>query len=391
MVILFWVGVAWLVYVYIGYPFAIWLFGFVRRFRPAIREDFLPTVSILISARNEEKDIGWKVRETLDWDYPHAQLRVLVASDASEDRTDEILKGILDPRFTYIRIEPRSGKNAALNRLASLTATDLLFFTDANSHIDSACLRRMVRYFADPRVGCVTGFEESVPESETTVIGAGTNTYLDYEPFLNRLECRVGSVLVCDGSIFCIRRSLFVPLRPELANDLELPIHIGHAGFRLLCEPTARSREHSTCSPREEFARRRRICSQGILGMWELRKSIDGIRLWQFLSRKAMRWLTFVPLLMVFTASAYLSVRPIFAAALGLEVSLLTLATIGWSFALIGHSGGRLVSLPFYFMLSTIGAMTGVIETCLGRRFHVWQSPSLTRGHKEESPSYEFK
>ena len=390
MMVMFWAGVVWLVYVYIGYPFAIWLIGFVRRFRPAIAEDFFPTVSILISARNEEKDIRWKVRETLDWDYPHAKLRVLVASDASEDRTDEILKSIDDPRFTYIRIEPRSGKNAALNRLALLTQADLLFFTDANSHIDSTCLRRMVRYFADPRVGCVTGFEESVPESETTVIGAGGNTYLEYEPFLNGLESRMGSVLVCDGSIFCIRRSLFVPLRPELANDLELPIHIGHAGFRLLYEPTARSREHSTCSPREEFARRRRICGQGFLGMWELRKSIDGIRLWQFLSRKAMRWLTIVPLLMVFTASAFLSARSIFAAALGLEVSFLALATLGWTFALIGRNGGRLLSLPFYFMLSTIGAMTGVIETCLGRRFHFWQSPSLTRGQKE-SPSYEFE
>jgi hypothetical protein len=93
---------------------------------------------------------------------------------------------------------------------------------------------------------------------------------------------------------------------------------------------------------------------------------------------------------MVFTASAFLSARSIFAAALGLEVSFLALATLGWTFALIGRNGGRLLSLPFYFMLSTIGAMTGVIETCLGRRFHFWQSPSLTRGQKE-SPSYEFE
>jgi cellulose synthase/poly-beta-1,6-N-acetylglucosamine synthase-like glycosyltransferase len=135
----FWFSVSWLAYVYVGYPAALWLMGLVKRFRPSMRDGEFPTVTVLISARNEAKDIGWKVRETLDWNYPAERLRILVASDASEDRTDEILACIADPRLTAVRLDQRSGKNAALNRLASMASSDLLFFTDANTHIEANC------------------------------------------------------------------------------------------------------------------------------------------------------------------------------------------------------------------------------------------------------------
>jgi cellulose synthase/poly-beta-1,6-N-acetylglucosamine synthase-like glycosyltransferase len=380
MIYIFWASAAWLGYVYVGYPALLWLLGAARRFQAQARDGFFPSVSVLISARNEEKDIAWKVRETLDWNYPSEKLRVLVASDASGDHTDEILRGIADPRLTFVSIETRSGKNIALNRLNSIAETDLLFFTDANSHIDRECLRRMTRYFADARVGCVTGVEVPVPAAEQASIGAGSDAYLGYESFLNTLESRVGSVLVCDGSIFCIRRSLFTQLRPELANDLELPIHIGDSGFALLYDPMVRSSEHATCSPREEFARRRRICGQGFLGMWQLRNSLHGMRMWQFASRKALRWLTLIPLVTLFSASAYLIGRPLYAVAFWAELVFFTLAFIGWMLVLAGRDGGRFFSLPFYFMLSYVGALTGLVETCLGRRFNVWESPALSRG-----------
>ncbi|HKS81026.1 MAG TPA: glycosyltransferase family 2 protein [Candidatus Acidoferrales bacterium] len=381
-VCIFWASATWLGYVYIGYPALLWLLGFARRFEPALKEDFLPSVTVLISARNEAKDIGWKVRETLAWDYPGEKLKILVASDASDDGTDEILEAIRDPRFTSIRLEGRSGKNAALNRLASLATTDLLFFTDANTHIDAGCLRRMTRYFADPSVGCVTGVEVPEPAREQASIGAGSNTYLGYESFLNRLESRIGSVLVCDGSIFCLRRALYVPSVPELANDLELPIHVGAANAKVLFDPQARSSEHATSSAREEFDRRRRICGQGFLGMWKLRGSLRGLRLWQFVTRKALRWLTLIPLMAILFASGALIRQPFFAATFITELLFLGLGFLGWTLALAGRDGGRLFSLPFYFMLSYIGAITGLIETCMGRRFHVWESPALSRGHK---------
>ncbi|MGC2740591.1 MAG: hypothetical protein WA274_22075, partial [Candidatus Acidiferrales bacterium] len=90
--ILFWSGVVWLGYIYFGYPLLLWLAGFWKEFHPKIRDDYFPKVSVLISARNEEKDIGWKVSESLSWNYLPDRLELIIASDASEDRTDEILQ-----------------------------------------------------------------------------------------------------------------------------------------------------------------------------------------------------------------------------------------------------------------------------------------------------------
>src|ERR1051325_3350236 len=235
------VGAAWIAYVFAGYPPLLALVGRWLRIQLIRRQDYQASVSVLISAYNEEKDIEWKVRETLAWDYPAAKLDVWVASDGSSDRTDEILESIQEPRLHFVRMDRRGGKNRALNRLAQFAQGDLLFFTDANSHVEPACLQRMARHFADSRVGCVTGNSDTrEPEAEQ---GSGIAVYWGHELLIRRFENQFGSVLVCDGAIFCMRRSLYVPCIPELANDLELPLHIGHSGHWLLHEPSAQVRE----------------------------------------------------------------------------------------------------------------------------------------------------
>src|ERR1700674_3342234 len=311
--ILFTLGFSWLIYVYMGYPILLWFIGIRKRFRPEARDNFLPFLSVLISARNEEKDIARKIVETLDWNYPKDRLEVLIASDASEDRTDEIIREVGDPRLKYLMLERRVGKNEALNRLAKIATGEIFFFTDANSHIHSNCARRLVRHFADIKVGCVTGTDRTMREEKESAIGIGEKTYWGYESQLQTLESRLGSVLICFGAIFCIRSSLFTPLQPDLANDLELPIRIGSAGLALIFEPEAWATEKATHSPIEEFNRRRRICGQGLLGFWRLRKCLHGLRAWQFISRKFLRWTAVFPLLLLLLSCAELaSKNPIF-------------------------------------------------------------------------------
>ncbi|MBV8771857.1 MAG: glycosyltransferase family 2 protein [Deltaproteobacteria bacterium] len=292
---------AWLLYVYAGYPLALvvlaWLRGAGRHSsgtgRPAIllpfglgsgddagSHHYLPSVSVLIAARNEERDIGWKIAETLAWDYPENKLEVLVASDASDDRTDEIVRAIPDPRVSFIRVERRGGKVRALNRLAEVSRGEILFFTDANAHVEARALRRMVRHFADPRVGCVTGDSRPMEEMASPAISNGASVYWGFESLLKSLESRIGSVLVCDGAIFCARAALYRPLHPELANDLELPMRIGAAGYRVTHEPGALVFERDTQSPSEEFARRRLMCGQGMAAMLELPEVLRGLRGW---------------------------------------------------------------------------------------------------------------
>ncbi len=376
----FGVGVAWLFYVYCGYPICLWVLGLFRRVQPKIDEDFFPTVSVLISARNEEQDIAWKVRETLAWNYPNERLQLLVASDASEDRTDEILRSFDDPRLRVVRMATRVGKNAALNQLVKLAAGDLLLFTDANSHIAADCLRKLVRHFADAQTGCVTGVEETIAENSQRLVTAGGKAFLNYEELVKSLEGRLGSVLVCDGGIFMMRRSLFRELQPELANDLELPLYAGAVGKWILCELGARSLEKGARSAREDFARRRRIVGQGVVGMWKLRHCLRGLRAWQFLSHKLLRWLTLIPLGMLLVSNLFLVGSPLFAWALALQAMFYMAVCVGWIWDRTGLRGFTPLAMPCYFVLANVAAVRGLFDAFAGRRFATWEVATLSRG-----------
>jgi biofilm PGA synthesis N-glycosyltransferase PgaC len=382
---LYWLSVAWIAYIWAGYPLALIAVSLIRRFRPASSDHYLPTVSVLIAARNEQKDIRWKIAQTLAWDYPHHKLEVLVGSDASTDATDDQIRSVCDSRLIFLRNQERAGKNITLNRLARLASGDLLFFTDANTHIDPACIRKIVRHFADPRVGCVTGTECNVTGPEASAMTAGSSAYLGYESLVNSLENRFGSVLVCDGSIYCLRRPLFNNLDPELANDLEHPVRAGSAEYAVLYEAEARSFERCSSSPKEEFGRRRRIAAQGTLGMWRLKTQLRGIRLWQFISRKLLRWLTLIPFVIALIASFRLRQDDLYLALFAAQFAFCAVAAIGiW---LRGNSKTHgLLRLPFVFLLAHTAVFVGVVDACRRKTFAIWNIAELSRGATPQSP-----
>jgi biofilm PGA synthesis N-glycosyltransferase PgaC len=382
---LYWLSIAWIAYVWAGYPIALLAVSLIRRFHPASSDQYLPTVSVLIAARNEQKDIGWKLVQTLAWDYPHHKLEVLVGSDASTDATDDQIRAVGDSRLIFVRNPERAGKNITLNRLARLSSGDLLFFTDANTHIDPACIRKIVRHFADPRVGCVTGTESNVTGPEVSAMTTGSSAYLGYESLVNSLESRFGSVLVCDGSIYCLRRSLFNNLDPELANDLEHPVRVGGAEYAVLYEPQARSFERCSSSPKEEFGRRRRIAAQGALGMWRLKNELRGIRLWQFISRKLLRWLILIPFVVALIAGFRLRQDNLYLTLFAAQFAFCVAAATGiW---LRGSSKMHgLLRLPFVFLLAHIAVFVGVFDACRRKTFATWNIAELSRGANPQAP-----
>ena len=377
---IFLIAIGWLIYVYVGYLAVLALVSVCRRVHPLVSERCEPSVSVLIAARNEEKDIGWKIRETLAWEYPPGKMDILIASDASDDSTDEIVKSMSSPRVTLVRMDQRGGKVRALNRLAELARGEVLFFTDANAHVGPQALRRMVRHFADERVGCVTGDSRSIRERDNPAISSGASVYWGYEGALKRLENRIGSVLVCDGAIYCIRSLLFHRLDPNLANDLETPMRIG-GGRWITHEPAALAFERDTTSPFEEFSRRRRMCAQGMLAMMTMPGVLRGLRGWQFLSHKFLRWTSLIPMLMVLVSSAVLARNSFFfASMLTLQAIFYGLAAVGLTRTLTDRPVARLIAVPFYVVIGVVAALVGVVDSLRGKRFDVWEIPSLSRG-----------
>ena len=154
---LFWGSLGALAWTHAGYPAAMGVLARLRP-RPVRREDATPSVALVVSAHDEEDVIGRRLENLLELDYPPASLEIVVASDGSTDRTDEIVEEVAarEPRVRLLRC-PREGKVAAQHRAVRETTSDVVAFTDANTEWKPDALRKLVRSLADPEVGYVCG------------------------------------------------------------------------------------------------------------------------------------------------------------------------------------------------------------------------------------------
>jgi cellulose synthase/poly-beta-1,6-N-acetylglucosamine synthase-like glycosyltransferase len=150
----FFASIALIAYVYVGYPLMAFLLSNLFT-RPVRRSEIAPRVSVIIAARNEEQAIGAKIENTLALDYPEDKIEVVVASDCSTDRTNEIVAGYAQRGVILFKQTERHGKTVAQFRAVSASSGEILVFSDATTMYRPDALRKIIRNFADPEVGCV--------------------------------------------------------------------------------------------------------------------------------------------------------------------------------------------------------------------------------------------
>jgi cellulose synthase/poly-beta-1,6-N-acetylglucosamine synthase-like glycosyltransferase/spore germination protein YaaH/peptidoglycan/xylan/chitin deacetylase (PgdA/CDA1 family) len=134
------------------------LLALIEKLRPAPAEhpDYQPAVTVLIPAYNEESVIVDTVRSAIASGYP--KLEILVIDDGSTDRTAELVRENFgkDPRVRLL-LQSNSGKPSALNHALSEATGEIAVSIDADTIVDPEAIPRLVRHFADPRVGAVAG------------------------------------------------------------------------------------------------------------------------------------------------------------------------------------------------------------------------------------------
>jgi len=253
--VVFWGSVGALAWTHAAYPVA--AAGLARlRGRPVRRRDIEPSVTLIVAAHDEEAVIERRLENLLALDYPTERLRIVVASDASTDRTDELVDAFAgrDERVELLRC-PRGGKVAAQNRAVRQTSGEVLAFSDANAQWKPDALRKLMRNFADPDVAYVCGghFYEATD---------GTNReglYWRFEGWLRRSESRLGSITGGIGPIYAIRRSDYVDVDPRFGHDLALPYLMVQHGKRAVFEPEAVAWEKPSRDVEDEYRRKVRM------------------------------------------------------------------------------------------------------------------------------------
>jgi len=223
-----------LAYVLVLYPV---LLGILRRTssRPVLRGPELPSVSVVVPVHNGEAFLEGKVRSLLALDYPKDRLEILVVSDGSTDGTNEIAG-----RFAGVRLLelPRGGKCSALNAAVPMVSGEILFLTDVRQILEPSSLRFLVRNFADPAVGAVSGNLKirGAEPGESADIGA----YWRFESWVRDSLSSLDSIFGATGPFYAMRRSLFVPIPPDiLLDDMYLPLSLFRRGYRLIVDSEA--------------------------------------------------------------------------------------------------------------------------------------------------------
>lgn len=375
LVFLFIIGVA--VYTYAGYPLVLFLLGTLRRKKKPEGAEAFPSVALIISAYNEERIIREKIKNSLELTYPRDKLKIIVASDGSIDGTDNIVMEFERENVFLKKFDKREGKSATLNRTVLGIDEEILVFSDANAFYRKNALRELVKRFTDPEVGCVVG--RLVYMHNHSYVGKGESLYWRYESLLNRLEGRLGSLLVATGTIFAVRRQLFRPVLKDVANDFQLPAEVASQGYRVVFESEAIAYERSTYFFREEFSRKRRIIVRGLTGFKNLKGNFGGVlRIFQFISRKLLRWWIGPLLPALYVSNAFLLGRPLFLGLFLLQNAFYALALVG-AILRRGNVPSRVFFIPFYFVLVNAAALAAIMTYFAGDRLSAWEKAETTR------------
>ncbi len=317
----FWTCLGCVLYAYFGYPLLLWGLARLcggRRPRPAEADPAdLPSVSLLIAAYNEEAEIDKRVQTALMTDYPPEKLEILIASDGSSDATPAIVRRYADRGVRLLDYRQRRGKATVLNDAFAEVKGDVVLLSDANTQIDPAALRKLVRWFHDPQVGVVCGrLILTDPETGRNVDGL----YWRYETFLKKCEGRLGALLGANGAIYAIRRQLFAPIpNNTIVDDFVLPLQAKlRSGCAIVYETGAVAEEETPHGLGSEFHRRSRIGAggfQSIALLWPLLHPRHGWTAFAFLSHKVLRWLGPFFLIGMLASNACLLGEPLYQAA----------------------------------------------------------------------------
>ena len=384
MRIFFWACAALLLYAYVGYPALVWA---VSRLRPRAvqRAELTPTVTVVITAYNEERDLAAKLENTLALDYPEDKLEIIVASDCSTDRTDEIARSFARRGVRLHRQAERLGKTAAQNEAVALARGEIILFSDATTLYRADVLRALLPNFADESVGCVAGRLIYVDPTASGV-GRGAKSYWGYETFLKTHESRACSLIGASGCLYAVRRAAYVPMYQEACSDFLIATKMVEQGLRAVYEPAAVCTEETNRRSDRELRMRVRVIAQTYTDLWRHRAMLNPLRAGfyavELFSHKVLRYAVPLFLFLIFATSLALAPRSSFFTLLAFaQICFYASALAG----LVAERAGvhtRLLALPHYFVLANLASLLAFVQFARGERYARWET---ARGVAEAS------
>jgi len=371
-VMIFWVSSGLVVYAYFGYPLVLWALSHVRS-REVHRSDITPKVTFIITAYNEEGRIKEKLDNTLLLTYPTEQLEVIVASDCSSDRTDDIVSSYAARRIRLIRASARKGKEAAQKLAVEAANGEVLVFSDVATILPKDAIANIVKNFSDPSVGCVSSVDRFIAQDGRI---SGEGGYVRYEMYLRELETRVNSLVGLSGSFFAARRAVCEPWAEDLQSDFNTLLNSVAKGLRGVSDPNSIGCYKNLTNEQKEYQRKVRTVLRGLTVLARRSSMMNpfryGLFAWQLFSHKLCRWLVPFGLMAALLSNLMLATASSFyVSALLLQVCFYGVATLGTFSALARRS---IIKLAAFFLVVNVSILNAWVRFLRGQRVVAWES-----------------
>jgi cellulose synthase/poly-beta-1,6-N-acetylglucosamine synthase-like glycosyltransferase len=371
--ILFWIMLFVVFYTYIGYGIVLYLLVRIkRRYRKdkvnLLESPYEPDVTLLIPAYNEKDYVAKKMQNTWALDYPKDKLKICWVTDGSDDGTADFAQSF-DGVNVY-HLPKREGKINAINRVMPFVTTPIVVFSDANTQLGKESIKRIVKCFNNPKVGCVSGEKRIINKEKDAAVGAGEGIYWHYESTLKKWDAELYSVVGAAGELFAIRTELFTQVEADtILDDFIISLRVAQKGYTIGYDPEAYAIEHASLDVKEEMKRKIRISAGGIQSVVRLRSLLNIFKYrtlsFQYISHRVLRWtITPLCLLLLLTSAIFLGASEGIMG-FGLYSVLFWLHLLFYAAALLGRMQEnkqtklKALFVPYYFLVMNYSVLLG--------------------------------
>lgn len=367
-------------YAFVGYGIVLYVLVIIKRIvkkNKGISKSFEPGITLVIPCFNEADILADKIANSKQLDYPADKLTIVFITDGSTDGSQNYLQAW--PQIQVLHENRRGGKTAAENRAMKYVHTPFVIFSDANTMLNSAALKNIVRHFEDDIVGCVSGEKRIINNAADSASAAGEGIYWKYESLLKRLDSELNSTCGAAGELVAFRTSLYRDLPEDtLLDDFMQSMQMATSGYKIVYESEAYAVETASENVTEELKRKVRICAGGwqsihrLYGQLTIRKT--PLLYFQYLSHWVLRW-TFIPFLLI--AFFVLNVSMIKTGSQVYAIMMLV-QVIFYSAAIVGfilenrRVKFKAVFVPYYFCIMNYAVLADLQRYLSGQQKGIW-------------------
>ena len=368
-------------YAMIGYPITLMILDKIMKRKNDKDLSLKPFVSIIISAYNEEKVIERKLENITKSTYPHYE--VIVANDASSDRTVEICQNFINNHPLYDikvnTVKNHLGKTNAQDEAVDVAKGEIIVFSDANSMFKADAIDELVSYFTDDDIIYVCG-SLIYAKDDDIASAVAENSYWDMELRMRKIESEIASIAAGNGAIYACRKSDYRRYNLVSSHDYEMPLYAGINHKRALYNPKAIALEKAGQTSKDEFKRKvrmqRRILTNIFTNLRRLNIFEYGWFSFFHFNHKTLRFLQAFNHIVLFIANlALLNEGNFYRIFFLIQVGFFTLATIGK----LTESKSKIFYFPYYYTMMMAAQLKGGYNEATGKSKATWEKAETTR------------